>query len=203
MARSARHIGVAVSQREAKRQVVKFPIRPFGDGVALRACGRGGREAGRNVVRDVAAKRRRLVPIRKMAADAIRGIQRVVVVDVARGTGCRSRRHVRPCQGKAGYAVVEGSRIPALGGVAVGAVGGGECRAGRRVHRIIGLLPVRQVATGVPAIRRRDLQIIVVVHMAGEAGHIGVAVRQRKTRGSVIEIRRIPPLGRMAIGTVR
>jgi len=46
-----------------------------------------------------------------------------------------------------------------------------EGRSGRRMHRIIGLLPGGQVACGVAAIGRRYVQGVVVVDMAVGAGH--------------------------------
>lgn len=69
--------------------------------------------------------------------------------------------------------------------------------------RVIRLLPLRQVALRVPAVRRRNLEIVIVVDVAGSARHIRVAVGQQESRRSVIEIRRVPALGRVAIGAVR
>ena len=56
-----------------------------------------------------------------------------------------------------------------------------------RVHRSCGLLPSRQMTSGVPAVRRRDRQCVVVVDMAGETGHIRMAIRQQESGGAVIE----------------
>jgi hypothetical protein len=47
--------------------------------------------------------------------------------------------------------------------------------------RIIGLLPGRKVASRIPAIRRRNRQIVVVVDMAGRAGNIGMSVCEQKS----------------------
>jgi len=49
------------------------------------------------------------------------------------------------------------------------------------VLRIRGLLPGRQVATRMPAIGGCNLQVVVVAHVAVQAGNIRVSVRQRKT----------------------
>jgi len=57
------------------------------------------------------------------------------------------------------------------------------------VRRIIGLLPVGQMASRIPAIRRGDLQSVIVVDVTVRAGgHFArrrqlVRVRQRKTGG--------------------
>ena len=66
------------------------------------------------------------------------------------------------------------------------------------MRRIVGLLPGRQVATGIPAVRRLNIQRVVVVDVALRAsrdlpcrGHL-VRIRQREARGAVIE-RRIRP----------
>jgi len=75
--------------------MVEFSIRPFRDGVALGAgCG-GIREAGGNVIRNVAAERWSLVPVCQMAADAVRRVQCVVVADMAGRAGRIRGRHVR------------------------------------------------------------------------------------------------------------
>ena len=117
-----------------------------------------------------------------MAPVAIRRIQRVVVVDVAGGAGRRRRRHVRSGQRKPGRAVIERRRRPAHRRVAGRAVGRGERRSGRGVHRIIGLLPGRQMALRISAIGRRDRQRVIVVDVAGGAGHVGMAIGQQEIR---------------------
>jgi hypothetical protein len=109
---------------------------------------------------------------------------------------------VRACQGEACYAVVERSRVPAFGRMAIRAVRGRKSRTRRRVYWSCRLLPFRQMASGVSAVRRRDGQIVVVVDVAGSAGHIRVAIRQQESRGGVIEIRRVPTLGGMATRAV-
>ena len=58
------------------------------------------------------------------------------------------------------------------------------------------------MAARVSAVGRRNLQRVVVVDVARSAGHIRVTIRQQESCGSVIEIRRVPPLGGMAIRAV-
>ena len=110
-----------------------------------------------------------------MAAHAIRGTQGVVIVDVALGAGSS---RVRSGQGKAGGGVVEGSHIgPGNRIVALRAVCDGERRSRSGMHWIVCLLPRREVATGVAAIRGRDLEIVIVIDVAARAGDVGMAVR--------------------------
>jgi hypothetical protein len=169
---------VRIRQREAERVVVERAVRPFRDRMAGRASGGRRGKARRDVVRNASAEGRRAVPRCLMAAHAVRRIQRVVVVDVAGQTGRGSRRSVRSCECESRHTVVEGSGIPPFGSMAIGAVSDGKPRAGRRVGRVIGLLPGRQMALRVSAVRRRNRQVVVVVDMTGCAGDIGVPVRQ-------------------------
>ena len=86
-------------------------------------------------------------------------------------------------------------------------VRGCKRRAGCRVRRVIGLLPSRQVASGIAAVVRLDRQIVIVVDVAIRAGvHLAgrrqlVRVRQRKTSCRVIKSRGCPGNGRVAVGT--
>jgi hypothetical protein len=123
-----------------------------------------------------------------MTGEAVGGLQREVVVDVARGTRRRRGRHVRTDQRKARSAVIERRGVPSLRGMAFGAIGGRKCRARRRVNGIISLLPCRQMATRVSAISRLYLQIVVSVDMASSTLHVGVAIRQKKSGGAVIKL---------------
>jgi hypothetical protein len=199
VAQSALHVGVSLCQREASRAVVEVTCRPGGDGVATRASrGRGG-ESRSNVVRHVAAERLRAVPGGLVATHAVVRAQRVVIVDMAGSAGRRIRRHVRADEGETGRAVIEGSSIPAHCRMAVGAIRGRESRPGGRVHRIVRLLPGGQVAARIAAGVRGDLQIVVIVDVAGSAGNVGVAVRQQETGGAVIE-RDIRPGRRIVAG---
>jgi len=71
------------------------------------------------------------------------------------------------------------------------------------MHRIIGLLPRRQMAAGVAAIRRLNVQAVVAVDMAQRALHVGVPVGQQKSRRAMVEFP-VRPLGdRMAGGARR
>ena len=99
-----------------------------------------------------------------MATHAVYGIQSVIVVCVAlRAGGCS----VCANQRKAGNAVVEACLVgPGDRVVAIGAVRDGERWPRTGVHRIVGLLPGAQVAAGVTAIRRSNLQIVIVVDVA-------------------------------------
>jgi len=122
---------------------------------------------------------------------------------VARGAGSRVRRHVRARQREPGHAVVKRSAVPAHRRVAVRAIYRCERRAGSRVHRVVGLLPVDQVAARVPAGVRSNLQIVVVVDVARGAGHIRMAVRQQKAGGAVIERHVCPGRRIVAVRTQR
>lgn len=137
------HIRVAIGQRKTKCSVIKLSVRPLCDRVALRACRRGVRKARLNVIGHVSAIARRLVPVGDVTAIAVRRVQRVVIVDMARSAWRRCGRHVCTDQREAGHAVIERGRVPTLGGVAIRTICGRERRTGRRMHRIIRLLPGR------------------------------------------------------------
>ena len=129
------------------------------------------------------------LPGGEMAAGvaAIRGsnLKVVVAVDVATGA-----RHAGMAVGQreSSNGVIEGHVRPRRGVVALRAVRDGECRPDLRVRGIVGLLPGRQVATGVATIGRGNLQIVIVVDVATGARHVGVAGRQWESRGAVIEL---------------
>ncbi len=55
------------------------------------------------------------------------------------------------------------------------------------MHRIRGALPSRQMASRIPAIGRRDHQVIVVVNMARSAGHVGMPIGQHKPGRAVVK----------------
>lgn len=74
--------------------------------------------------------------------------------------------------------VVKICGVPALGGMAIRAVYQRKCRPGRRMHRIICLLPGRQMALGIAAVRRRNCQVVIVVDMARSTRDIRMAIRQ-------------------------
>jgi len=75
---------------------------------------------------------------------------------VAGRARCRRRGHVRSSQRESGDTVIEGRGVPASGGVACGAIGGGKGSAGSGVNWIVGSLPGRQMALRIPAIGWRD-----------------------------------------------
>lgn len=193
---------MAVRQWKTKRGVVKFAVRPFRDGMALRASRGGVGETGGDVIRHAAAEVWRFVPIGQMTSDAVGRIQRVIIADVARRAGSGRRRHVRARESETGDAMIEGGRVPAFGGMTIGAIRRREGRACRGMHRIVGLLPVVQMAGGVSAVRRSDLQIVVVIDMARSTGNVGVPVRERETGKGVIEVRCVPTLCCVTVGAV-
>ena len=98
-----------------------------------------------------------------MAAQAVRSLDPVIVIDVAvrAWSGC-----VRANQREASDAVIEGSAVPSLGSVAVRAIGRGEIGTRCGVNRRSSLLPLGQMASGVTAVRGSDLQIVIVVDVA-------------------------------------
>ncbi len=103
--RCRRH--VRTDKRETGCAVIKLSVGPSRDRMARCARSGGCRKACRDVVRNVAAKRGCALPGNLMAAHAIGGIERVIVVDVARSAGSRCRRHVRARQHKTSQAMVE------------------------------------------------------------------------------------------------
>ena len=161
--------------------------RPSGDRVACCALRGGIREAGRNMIGDIAADCGRAVPGADMAAVAIGRIQRVIVADVAGSTGRWCWRHVCANQSEAGQAVIEGRCVPTGGGMAIRAVRRREGSPCRCVHRIVGALPGGQVAAGVAAIGRGNFQHVVAIHVAQTAGHGRMFVGERKSRSAVIK----------------
>ena len=120
-----------------------------------------------------------------MAGHAIRRAQGVVVVYVALSAG---RACMRAGQREAGDAVIKRHGCPRCRIVAIRAVRGSKRRPRGGVWRVVRLLPGRQVAPGVSAIRGRNLQAVIVVDVAACAGHVGVASRQWETRRGVVEV---------------
>jgi len=96
---------------------------------------------------------------------------------------------VRASQRKARRAVIENSCLPRNRVVAQRAGRHGEAIGRSRMIGVCGLLPGCQVALRVPAIRRRDLKVVVVVDVARGAGHVRVAVREQKARCAVVKFR--------------
>ena len=138
-----------------------------------------------------------------MAAIAVRVCrsERVVVIDVAVGAGvhfsCRGhlvRTHQRPSR----RCMVERNVRPQRGVVAGRTIRRGKGGARRRMRRVIGLLPRRQVASGISAIVRLDRQVVVVVDVAvGASIHLTgrrhlVRIGEREPGGAVIKVRGCP-----------
>jgi len=194
-----RHL-VRVRQRETGCAVIKRGARPRSRVVACRAlpCG----ESCRHVIRYASTQRLRARPRRLVASVAVRVRcrQRVVVVDVAQRAGCR---YVGAGQRESRRAVIKGRGGPAHRRMAIRAVRCRERWPRTGVHWIVRLLPRRQVASRVTAIRWRDLQIVIVVDVAGRAGHIRVPVRQQESRRAVIKCCRRPSCGGVATRAVR
>ena len=112
------------------------------------------------------------------------------------------RGEVRPDEREAGDAVVERRTIPASWRVAIRAICRRKRWTGRRMHRRGGLLPSAEVATGSSASVGSDLQIVIIVEVAGGAGHVGVALRQCEACGGVVEGRGVPTRGVVAVAAV-
>ena len=74
--------------------MVELAVGPLRDGMARRAGGSCGGETGGDVIWHASAKGRRAVPCRQVAAHAVRGVQRVVIVDVTGRAGRRRGRSV-------------------------------------------------------------------------------------------------------------
>ena len=148
MAQRAGNRGVLPGQRETRRGVVEGSSSPRGDRMARSALCRGSWEARGHVIRHVSTDCGGALERRRVASVAVRGIQRVVIVGMAR----RARgREVRPRQRKSRHTVVERCTIPTCGAVAVGAVPHRERCAGSGMHRIVGSLPSGQMALRISA----------------------------------------------------
>ena len=119
-----------------------------------------------------------------MAGQAVRGVQRIVVVYVAVGA---RRGLMRANQRETSDAVIKGSAVPALGRVAVGAIRGSERGARGGMDGSSGLLPLGQMASGIAAIRRSSLQRVIAIKVAGSAWNVSVPIGKQETRGAVIK----------------
>jgi len=143
------------------------------------------------------------LPGRQVAAGvaAIGGLnlQIIVVVDVAlcAGGDFTGRGHlVRIRKRKTGGAVIEGGARPAGGVVAGGALGHGE--AGGDVIRNasaegLRAVPLRQVAARIAAVVRLNLDRVVVIDVALNAGCGHMRAGQRKTGHAVVERAHVRP----------
>jgi len=203
VAGGAEHVGMAVGESEAGGTVVEYAVCPSGDGVASGTSRSRGRESCRDVIGNVAAEGLCAVPGGQVATHAIGGTQGVIVVDVTGGAGRRRGGHVRAGEREARWGMVERGDIgPGNGVVAGRAIGSREGRAWGRVRRVIGLLPGSQVATGIAAVGRRDLQVVVIVDVARSARNVGMAIGQQETSGAVIESGSRPRDRVVAAGTI-
>ena len=160
---------------------------------------RGNRKTRSHVVRYISADGLRAVPGRSVARHAVAAAERVIVVDVALRAGSRC---LCASQRKARNTVVERSGVPALGRVAVDAIGGSKCRAGSGVYRVVGLLPGGQVTSGIAAVGGGNLQIVVVTDVAGGARHVGVAVGEQEARRGMVEDSVVPTDGVVTLRAV-
>ena len=146
------HQCVRICQREAKCSVVKLAVGPLCDRVAGRTGRSRRRETRSDVVRHTSAERRRAIPRGHMAAHAIgvRCGEGVIVALVTIGAGHdfpRWRQLMGTGQCPASRAVIEDRRAPCDRVVAGRAVRRRKGHACVGVHRIICLLPGRQVAS--------------------------------------------------------
>lgn len=105
-----------------------------------------------------------------MASNAGRARQAVVVIDVA---GSARPAYVRAGQGPAGRGVIERRARPRRSRMADRAVGGESCRSVTRIGRAlkVGLMTTDACRVG---------QTVVVIDVAGSAGHAHVRAGQRK-----------------------
>ena len=90
------------------------------------AGGRGGGESRSDVIGNIAADGCVLFQSRSVAGHAVGRIQRVVIVDVAGRAGRGCGRLVRANESETRNCVIERSRVPTFGGVAIGTIGGSE-----------------------------------------------------------------------------
>ena len=155
---------VCARQREPRRGVIKGRVVPRSGVVTLLARRR---EARGHVIRIG-----RAVEILYVTRRAIGGRVRKLSVDVALGARDRSMRSRQRELGKG--VVIESRRIP--GARVVASLAGGR-EAGLRVRRVVGLIEVRQVATGTV----RAVQFEVVVHVALIAHQVCMCPGQRES----------------------
>ena len=111
-------------------------------------------EARSHVIWDVSANGGGALERSRVAAIAVRGIQRVVVIRMA---GSARGRKVRAHQRKPGDAVIERGSVPTCRGVAVSAIPHRKSCTRRRMHRIVRSLPGGQMALRISAAGRSDL----------------------------------------------
>src|ERR1019366_3317790 len=125
----------------------------------------------------------------KVAADAVRVAQAVVVVDVARRALLAG---VDPHQGEPGSRVVESGATPIGGGVTAGTI---LREVGRLVRRVVGAVVIGLVT--VPA--GCAGQAIVAVHVALGALQAGMCAGQRKSGSRMVKRGAGPVEGRGSV----
>lgn len=103
---------------------------------------------------------------------------------------------------EAGGAVIECGSVPVCGGMASGAFGERESVWRACVRRVVGLLPGGEVAARVAAVGGRDLKVVIVVDVARETGHVGVARGKQEACLGVVEFCAKPAIEIMAIGAL-
>lgn len=198
----AEHVGMPIGERKSGGTVVEFAIGPGGDGMASGTSGSCGGESRGEVVGHGAAQSCRFIPVSRMAGYAVGRIQSVVIVDVAGSTGSGRGRLVRADKRETRNAVIEGSGIPSLRGVTVGAVGGGKGRTGSGVNGSGGLLPSGEVAARIAAVGGSNRKSVVIVDMAGGTWNVGMAIGQQEASGVVVESNSGPCGGVVAISAI-
>ena len=167
-------------QGEGSSAVVEHSSSPSGNGMAGGALCSSRRETRSHVIWDIPADGGGALESSRVAAIAVRGIERVVAIDVAGSArGRKMRAHQRETRG----AVVERSGSPSGDGMAGGALCSRSWEARSNVIRYIsadggGALERSCVA----AITVRRIQRVVVIRMAGSA-------RGRKVRARPAQIR--------------
>lgn len=77
--------------------------------------------------------------------------------------------------------------VPSLRRVALRTICRPKCCSAGGVNWIIRLLPSRQMASRIPAIRWLNRQVVIPIDVAQCALHIRVAIRQQKSGRAVIE----------------
>jgi hypothetical protein len=171
---------VPAGQRPPGRAVIELAIGP-GNRVVAGGAHRSGELRG-HVIRNGTTDRGGTVPIRDVAAGvvAIRHCKAVIVADVAlRTVGDRTRRRhlMIASQSPAGRSVIpRSSRERGCRRVALRAIRRGKHRTGVGMDGIVGFLPIAQVAAGICTVGRSNVEVVIVVDMAGSAGDVGVPV---------------------------
>ena len=166
VAQVAGHIGMAIGEQKTGGAVVENSRGPGRDRMARRASRSRNWKSRSDVIRNTPPKRRGALESGLVARITICGAEGVIVVYVAGGARRRRRRQMCSGQDKARGTVVECRRCPTHRRMTNGAICCCELRTRRGVNRIIRLLPSRQMATGIPAIGRRNRQRVVVVGVA-------------------------------------